>query len=69
MVWLTGPPTNDMGMVSQAVYSELINGLVRTHQRLYQVHSGKLAPTDRLPAGRSTAEIRLDHPTEVPPPK
>ena len=55
--------------VTDRPYSELVQALVRTHQRLYQVHAGKLAPSARAPEGRSTAEIVLEHPTQIPPPK
>ncbi len=55
--------------VTDRPYTELVAALVRTHQRLYQVHAGKIPPTRQHPEGCSTAEIQLAHPTEVPPSK
>jgi hypothetical protein len=36
----------------------MIGAVVRTHQHLYRIHAGKIRQTDRLPKGRSTAEIQ-----------
>jgi hypothetical protein len=55
--------------VTDRPYSEMIGAVVRTHQRLYQVHAGKTPPTNRRPLGRSTAEIQIERPTQVPPPQ
>ena len=46
--------------VTDRPYDEMIGAVVRTHQRLYQIHAGKTRPTERLPKGRSTAEILPD---------
>jgi hypothetical protein len=75
--WIDQPSTgrNDgenynIGLVdvTDQPYTELIAGMIRTHKRLLDVHSGKVAPTTEMPQGRSTAEIRLEHATMVPPP-
>jgi hypothetical protein len=43
--------------VTDRPYREMIGAVVRTHHRLYKVHAGKTSPTERLPKGRSTAEV------------
>jgi hypothetical protein len=52
--------------VTDRPYAGLIDGVVQTHKRLYDVHAGKMPPTDQVPEGQSTAEIRREHPTMVP---
>ena len=54
--------------VTDRPYHEMIGAVVRTHQRLYQIHAGKIRPTERLPKGRSCAEIQMDtHAVKTPP--
>ncbi len=46
--------------VTDRPYDEMLGAVIRAHQRLYRIHAGKLRPTDRLPKGRSAAEIQLN---------
>jgi hypothetical protein len=46
--------------VTDRPYLEMIGAVVRTHQRLYQIHAGKTRPAERQPKGRSCAEILAD---------
>jgi hypothetical protein len=42
--------------VTDRPYEEMIDAVVRAHQRLYEIHAGKTAPTKRQAKGASTAE-------------
>ncbi len=65
--WLDQPSTGrsdgenyNIGLidVTDQPYAELVDAMAQTHKRLFEVHSGKIPPTDQLPEGRSTAEIQ-----------
>jgi hypothetical protein len=69
--WLDQPATgrNDgenynIGLidVTDQPYAELVSAMAATHKRIFDIHTGKTPPTDKLPEGRSTAEYRAKTP-------
>ena len=54
--------------VTDQPYADVVNLMAQTHKRLFDVHSGRIPPTDKMPEGRSTAEILLKETTMIPPP-
>ncbi len=65
--WIDQPATgrNDgenynIGLVdvTDRPYQDMMGAVIRTHRRLYQIHAGKIQPVDRLPKGRSCAEVK-----------
>jgi hypothetical protein len=45
--------------VTDQPYTDMVDLMAATHKRLFDVHSAKIPPADKMPEGRSLAEIQV----------